>query len=348
VLLLKAIPTFDKHSQESEMENSSTVKTKLGAYQVRLVALHYGIMGFIVTVPGLMLSSGFGGLPAFSDQGAFVFYAPFILLIAVFVIPSIFLLRGSPWARYALIILAVLLMRFWINEYFIQPIKYRTDITITLPDVLWILPNIACIYVLIFSKSFRKEIDQRSGRTPTWKNFPIFVTVIIFFTVMSMGISAYRSWQSSLKAQNDFISMFAFIKECYPQEVQLMEKIYSEMPYQVQSFDNGYEFNKEWIDSYSLIVQSMRFKDLRMWLSGSPPNTAARLANIKHDFFPDYNDRDAGSLLISEDERIFIGHRGDIFYLHHKSKSLLYQVHAELDTKDIENCGGKAKTGPSD
>ena len=128
-----------------------------------------------------------------------------------------------------------------------------------------------------------------------------------------------------------------------------MEKIYTELPDQLD-----YEFRSEWIDSYSSVVQSMRFRDLGIWITGSHPASGLTV-NLRHDFFPQYEVYGGGiPLLVSEDGIIHIERRGidteeprySLFF-DHRSSSLIFQVYADFDSPDIESCGGETSVGSS-
>ena len=271
------------------MEHSAAAKSKLGAYQVRFVAFCYAAMGIALPLSSLMVLRLWGGPFDFTDPVTYLFLSPYIFLAGAFVLPAAFLLRGSPWARYVLTAIAVTSLGKWIYEF--SPLTEHSY------SILMLL-NAVCAYLLIFSKSFRKELDRRSGRTLVWENFPIFVTAIVSAVVIFWAIGTYRSSQW----QNEFSSEFALLEECYAAEIQLMKKIQAEMPDELH-----FRFRSKWIDSYSPVVRSMRFRGLYIWLKGSSHGASV---SPSHDFFPESDVGHGGiPLLSSEDNNTMIARR---------------------------------------
>ncbi|MDB4303499.1 hypothetical protein N9934_01730 [Desulfosarcina sp.] len=264
--------------------------------------------------------------------------APYIAFAGAFVLPAIFLLRGSPWTRYALTAIAVMSLGGWV--YMFSPFADYYYILI--------LPNAVCAYLLIFSRSFREELDRRSGRNLVWKHFTKFAIAIVAFAVIFGGMDAYMTRQS----KNEFSSEFALLEQCYAVEINLMRKIRTDMRDKLQSFNNN-EFKSKWIESYASAAHSMRFRGLYILLSASPHENIDSSINLSHDFFPEYHAGGGIPLLSNEDRTIFIGRRmpePTIYSLlfHESFPFGLLRVNAYFDTPDLEKCGRAIKGGSSD
>lgn len=322
------------------MEYSANAKSKLGTYQVRFVAFYYAAMGIALSFPTLMGLRLWGGPFNFADPNTYIILAPYIAFAGAFVLPAIFLLRGSPWTRYALTAIAVMSLGGWV--YMFSPFADYYYILI--------LPNAVCAYLLIFSRSFREELDRRSGRNLVWKYFTKFVIAIVALAVIFAGMDAYNTRQS----KNEFSSEFALLEQCYAVEINLMRKMRTDMRDKLQSFNNN-EFKSKWIESYASAAHSMRFRGLYIDLMASPHETIDSSINLRHDFFPEYDAYSGGGvpLLFNEDRTIIISRRMPeptryTLIFHESFPFGLLQVHAYFDTPDLEKCGRAIKDGSSD
>lgn len=328
------------------MEYSANAKSKLGTYQVRFVAIYFAAMGIALTFPIIMTLRLWGGPFDFADPYTYFILAPFIAFAGALLLPSIFLLRGSPWTRYALTAIAVMSLGVWVNMF--SPIAdYYYYILI--------LPNAVCTYLLIFSRSFREELDRRSGRNLVWKHFTKFVIAIVAFAVFFAGMYAYEA----RKSKNEFSSEFALLEQCYAVEINLMRKIRTDMRDKLQSFNNN-EFKSKWIESYASAAHSMRFRSLYILLMASPHETIDSSIILRHDFFPEYDVNGGGiPLLVNKEStaagqlKIMIARRMPeptryALIFHEIFPFGLLQVHAYFDTPDLEKCGRAIKGGSSD